>query len=741
MPKLASVIYTDGPSVDPAEPDKKDIREWGTWVEGIIAAFFGTGGKIYQTKSALTADLVPAANTSAWVMEDPVAANNGVYRKVGATTTGSWVRAGDLPFSFIIANDAGAGTPNAIQATTAIPVSSSALIWLEVADTNTSSPVTISFNGGTTKTIKTNSGGNVATGGLVAGTVVMGILSGSTFRLLSDQTSTAILAAAEAAQEAAEAAQAAAEAARDIALAGVTVPIYSTIDGMTAITIPVLVKTARVNGRTTAGDGKEGTFIRVAADPGSTVSADDKFRSADRFMPDGSTSSGNGGWWQRKAATYAEAKSNQWIPGREFSLPAGYGAGTAAAFNTAMQAVALRGGGEVIVPAEDIALDATLDNKYADVLLMSNHLLKGWSSGGADPFGQGARFLASFAGIMFRHRTPYASEMAGAMQRRNNGGGIKGITLHGNQIATQGMLADSIANFLHDVYVTGIVGVLGTAFAIGYKCGVTGTDVGEAADIQNGIMNLKVRQIDTVAERAVGGIVINGSTNANFSLNHRMDMIVQHWDGTAFYGICADNNRDMYFRSQRVGGTGNAILCQGIGAVPGGPVGFQGNVFQLVSCNAPVVLTGTDTGGITAGVINEIVCDDDNGMAEPTAGTGSKWLIRRSRGRTKGFSFDGLDAGIGAAGTNAAMAARATYTSASIIAAGGSDQDVVLINGTTVWRIYVDTTTKNLKINRVAGTGKLDLGSITELLVAGLQVSYGANDSGGAGFKLLRVPN
>jgi len=741
MPELASIIWADGPSLVPKEPPKSKIRAWAAWVEGLITAFTTNGGLIYSSLALLNDDLEHADKSMAWVYGDAAVANNGVYGKVGASGTGSWTRRSDLPFSFIIANDAGAGTPNAIIATTAIPVVSSALVWMNVADTNTGTPVTVAFNGGTVLTVKTNAGNDVAPGGLAAGTIVMGIVSDSMFRLLSDQASTAILAAAEAAQDAAEAAQAAAEAARDIAIAGVTVPIYATIDGMTAVTVPVLIKTVRVNGRTTAGDGKEGTFIRVPADPGSTVSADDKFRSADRFMPDGSTSSGNGGWWQRKAATYAEAKSNEWIPGREFSLPAGYGAGTAAAFNTAMQAVALRGGGKVIVPAETIILDATLDNKYADVMLMSNHMLKGQSAGGADPFGQGAKFVATFAGIMFRHRTPYASEMGGVMQRRNNGGGIRGITLNGNLIATQGMLADSIANHHHEVYVTGIVGVLGTAFAIGYKCGVTGTDVGEAADIQNGVMNLKVRQIDAVAERSVGGIVINGSTNANFSLNGRMDMTVQHWDGTALYGICADNNRDMYFRSQRVGGTGSAILCQGIGAVPGGPVGFQGNVFRLVSCNAPVVLTGTDAGGITTGVINEIICDDDNGMAEPTAGTGSKWLIRRSRGRTKGFSFDGLDAGIGAAGTNAAMAARATYTSASIIAAGGSDQDVVLVNGTTVWRIYIDTTTKNLKINRVAGTGKLDLGSVTELLVAGLQVSYGANDSGGAGFKVLRVPN
>lgn len=140
--------------------------------------------------------------------------------KNGASGAGSWTRVSDLPFSFIIASDAGAGTPNAIQAATSIPVSSSALVWLNIFEANTASPVTVSFNGGSVLTIKTNSGNDVAAGGLVAGMIVMGIVSGSTFRLVSDQASAAIVAAAEAAQAAAEAAQAAAEA----AAAGVDLP-------------------------------------------------------------------------------------------------------------------------------------------------------------------------------------------------------------------------------------------------------------------------------------------------------------------------------------------------------------------------------------------------------------------------------------------------------------------------------------------------------------------------------------
>ncbi|MDE3796995.1 hypothetical protein I7G59_06555 [Sinorhizobium meliloti] len=200
---------TDGvPASGSHKVKKSDVRQLLGEYENIINAFLSTGGLIFSSKSALDADLAHAANSMAWVIGDATVANNGVYRKIGASGVGSWTRMADLPFSFIIASDVGAGTPNAIQATTSIPVSSSALIWMNIFEANTASPVTVSFNGGSALTIKTNSGNDVTAGGLTAGMIVMGIVSGATFRLVSDQASAAIVAAAEAAQAAAEAAAA-----------------------------------------------------------------------------------------------------------------------------------------------------------------------------------------------------------------------------------------------------------------------------------------------------------------------------------------------------------------------------------------------------------------------------------------------------------------------------------------------------------------------------------------------------
>lgn len=209
MARTANEVYrdfaTDGvPSSGPQEPRKLEIRELLTGYESIISAFVSGTGTIFVSKASMDANLNYPQFTMAWVLGDPVAANNGVYRKINSPGLGSWVRTGDLPYSFIAASDVGAGTPNAIQATSSIPISGSALVWMNVFEANTSSPVTVSFNGGSALTVKTNTGNDVAAGGLTSGMIVLGIVSGGVFRLVSDQASAAVVAAAEAAQAAAE---------------------------------------------------------------------------------------------------------------------------------------------------------------------------------------------------------------------------------------------------------------------------------------------------------------------------------------------------------------------------------------------------------------------------------------------------------------------------------------------------------------------------------------------------------
>lgn len=274
----------------PRAPSLQEAQVWGTEIEALVAAV-ATAAAVFDSRSSLYASLSYAANTLAWVVSDGTAAYNGIYRKSGASGSGSWTRVADLPYSFIIATDAGAGTANAIQATTAIPVSNSALVWLNIFEANTASPVTVSFNGGAALTIKTNGGNNVTAGGLVAGTVVMGIVSGSTFRLVSDQASSAIVAAAEAAQAAAEA-----------AAASINQRIYTSVALAQADTIPALAKRVQTlfyapNYAQPATLKGGAYYRRVHKDITLNYASRGWFRSADRFLPDGTADSTNGGYW------------------------------------------------------------------------------------------------------------------------------------------------------------------------------------------------------------------------------------------------------------------------------------------------------------------------------------------------------------------------------------------------------------------------------------------------------------
>lgn len=181
-------FVTDGvPSSGSWKPKKSDIRAWGTYLESFLTAVGANSGSVFQTRAALFADLAHPVNSMAWVLNDSTAAYNGIYQKVGGSGSGSWTRVGDLPYSFNVASDAGAGTPNAIQATTTLPVSSAQIIILTVFENNTGSPVTISFNGGTTYTVKDFLGRDLSANELQAGAVITGVISGSTFRLLYDQ--------------------------------------------------------------------------------------------------------------------------------------------------------------------------------------------------------------------------------------------------------------------------------------------------------------------------------------------------------------------------------------------------------------------------------------------------------------------------------------------------------------------------------------------------------------------------
>lgn len=207
-PSAATVFRnyeTDGvPSSGNHKPKKADIRTWGTAVETVVNAFTTNGGLIFSTKALMDAQATTYTEPrSAWVYADSTALNNGVY--VLNPTTDVWTRIGSLPYDFVIGTDAGAGTANAIQITTDIPVSDGMIVAFSLFEATTASPVTISINSSAALTLKTNRGNDASA--LSADMEIWGRVrsSDSTFRLLNDQAVTALVGDAEAAAAAAAA--------------------------------------------------------------------------------------------------------------------------------------------------------------------------------------------------------------------------------------------------------------------------------------------------------------------------------------------------------------------------------------------------------------------------------------------------------------------------------------------------------------------------------------------------------
>ncbi len=176
----------------PVDPNKQPSRT------GLVQAFAEmqlqlegaqAGAIIKSTKSALDAmTSAPSVACMAWVTNDSTPAYNGIYENTGTAGAPAWIRRADIPQFFISATNVGAGTANAIQVTTDLPIPSidgRCLIALPIVATNTNATVTVSINGGTPLTITRNYGTALAVGDLVNGVFYLGVIAGGQFRLIN----------------------------------------------------------------------------------------------------------------------------------------------------------------------------------------------------------------------------------------------------------------------------------------------------------------------------------------------------------------------------------------------------------------------------------------------------------------------------------------------------------------------------------------------------------------------------
>ncbi|MFK4522194.1 hypothetical protein ABIF90_000175 [Bradyrhizobium japonicum] len=246
---------TDGvPASGPHQPVKRDIKQWGSVLESMLAQL-GIG---YATKAALDADLAHGANTLAMVYADGTAANNGIYVKSGTSGSGSWSRIGDLPSTMVELTVTG-GTGNAIVATAPeTPVQPALKLFRITPTTNNTGATTIAVNGGSAVAIKNAAGATLASGSLIMGTVALMIWATDHYRLVAGLAidGNAILADVQtAATSAASSASAASGSATAAAAAANATMNFATRTAAIAATIPGTVTHITTAGYTSAGDG------------------------------------------------------------------------------------------------------------------------------------------------------------------------------------------------------------------------------------------------------------------------------------------------------------------------------------------------------------------------------------------------------------------------------------------------------------------------------------------------------
>ncbi|MET3991683.1 hypothetical protein ABID65_003323 [Bradyrhizobium sp. S3.9.2] len=254
---------TDGvPASGVNEPNKDDIRAWGTFLESTL----GQVGLGYATLALLNADLAHGANTLAIVYSDATAANNGLYQKSGGSGSGAWTRVGDLPKEIVQLSVTG-GTANAITATAIEnPTVPGAKLYLLTPTANNTGATTITVNGGSAVPITNAFNSTLASGSLIAGSQVLMAWQTDHYQLL-------IAAAVDANPILADtvAARDAAIAARDAAIAAAASGAIASAIDRTALKA---INTAGTKAAVLREAGREGVFIWETGDFAARIAAD-----------------------------------------------------------------------------------------------------------------------------------------------------------------------------------------------------------------------------------------------------------------------------------------------------------------------------------------------------------------------------------------------------------------------------------------------------------------------------------
>ena len=393
----------------------------------------------------------------------------------------------------------------------------------------------------------------------------------------------------------------------------------------------------------------------------------------------------------------------------------------------AITAAKVSGRPTVILINGDITVTSTI------VVDAPNITLQGAGGDGAHDVGTqgaGARAKLIWAGSAGGTVLQFASPV-GAANQKCGGGGVTGLYIACGNSAAIGLqvLSWSKATFenLHFDNPT----------TVGVDVGVVAT-LGEARDTQNCYFrNLSSRHFEVTG--GTGGLIrLGGDAGANTSLNMFEQLDCQYVNGTAYLFNNSDNNYVVRLRAFRAGGgTGAAIVFNGSN-VSAAECARSNIVTHLTTNGAlPIICRGTTTFTNPSLDNSLLLLDFDNGYTPPTIETGASAVWSDTRGLQARFGYIGVPAGDDITNT---LAAETRLGTGTLHVVNGSENHVRVSNaaGTSEWGVSIDGS-GNLRILRIAGAGNFNMPT-TSAFNGGL-ITLGAADSGGVGFRVLRVPN
>jgi len=332
------------------------------------------------------------------------------------------------------------------------------------------------------------------------------------------------------------------------------------------------------------------------------------------------------------------------------------------------------------------------------------------------------------------------SSPSGASYSRQMGSSVVDIKFDCRTIAGIGVFLNSVRNV-----TCSRLFILNPTIAALKTTTLGNTLLGESSDTQQCVFDrVSWRCIDSVATQAAHGIWLTShspiGSNANSSLNLFSQCGGQNWGGAGSgYGLFVedgDNNTFVNLRIFRTGGT----TVEAVRLV--GNTSCDANHFWNLSAGGAnsITIKGTVSGFVANPRRNSFwTTDVGNGTQYPTVDAG---VIFGWNSDNNVFTKQMFSQVVIADSETQAIANFTNLSNISQYIVNNSSSHTVLTDSVgNSWGINIDGITGDLRLNRISGSGAVDVGNGSPVKIFGKSVTEGTANSGGTGYKVLRVIN